>query len=159
MIIHYFNFERLSEEKRTAHKIRSKVRLDCTMYAGAAYPALERFKSPKGWLVVYPSPCREVVKANPNRRADVCLTNGSNISSIFQDTDLALRKFGWGDFGSDALLFMINDTFTTIEVFVLPNLRNISESIFDKFLDGDFDIQIEVLRTNAKPYFDYGNHV
>jgi hypothetical protein len=155
MITHCFKFERLSEEQRTTHKIRSKTRLDCTMLAGGAYPALERFKSTKGQLYVYPSPCREVVKSNPNRRADMCLTNGSNISSIFQDTDLALRKFGWGDFGSDALLFVVNDSFTTIEIFVLPNLRNIAESIFDKFLDGDFDTQIEALRTNAKPYFDY----
>ncbi|MDZ7936353.1 MAG: hypothetical protein U5M51_15610 [Emticicia sp.] len=48
-----------------------------------------------------------------------------------------------------------NDSFTTIEIFVLPNLRNIAESILDKLLDGDFDTQIEALRTNAKPYFDY----
>lgn len=156
MISYYFKFERLSEELRVMHKIRSAVRLDCTMYAGGPYTAFERFKNTKSQLVVYPSPCREVVRANPKRRADVCLTNGSNISSIFQDfSDLSLRKFGWGDFGSDCLLFLVNDTFTTIEVFVLPNLRNIAESIFDKFLDGDFDSQIEVLRANGKPFFSY----
>jgi hypothetical protein len=162
MITAYFKFERLAEEVRLAHKIRSAVRLDCTKFAeiGQPYKGLDKFKNAKGHLCVYPSPCREVVKSNPKRRADICLTNVGNISSIFQDfSDLELRRFGWGDFGGDALLFVMNDEFSQIEVFVLPNLRNIAESLFDKFLDGDFDQEIEKMRAIAKPYFNYLSNV
>lgn len=156
MIQFYLRFERLSEEVRAIHKIRSMVRLDCTTFAGGNYTALDRFKNPKGQMVVYPSPCREVVKSNPKRRADICLTNGKNISSIFQDfSNLDFLKFGWGDFAGDCFLFIVNQDFTQIEILVLPNLGRFSESLFDKLLDGGFDEQIVSLRDQAKPYFNY----
>ena len=156
MITHYMKFVRLGDDILAAQKIRSAVRLDCVAFAGGKYEALDRCHDSKGRLVVYPSPCREVVKSNPKRRAEVCLTNGKNITSIFQDfSNVELFKFGWGDYAGDGLLMLVNNDYTEVELFVLPNTARIVQSQFDRFIDGGFDADIERLRAEAKPCFDY----
>ncbi len=155
MITAYFKFERLSDGLRMAHKIRSAARLDCIGYAGNS-TNIERLKNTKGHLAVYPSPCREVVRSNPKRRAEVCLTNGNNITSLFQDfSNQELFNFAWGDYASDGLLFLVNNDYTQIECFVLANTARIVESQFDRFIDGGFDAEIERLRATARPFFNY----
>ncbi len=155
MITAYYSFERLSDELRTKHKIKSVVRLDCVASAGQS-ETIESLKNAKGHLAIYPSPCREVVKSNPKRRAEVCLTNGKNITSLFQDfSSQELFRYAWGDYASDGLLFLVNDDYTVIEMFVLPNTARIVQSQFDRFLDGGFDAEIERLRAEAKPFFDH----
>lgn len=155
MITAYYKFERLSDEERVANKVRSAVRLDCKKMAGQSI-SIEQLKNAKGQLAVYPSPCREVVKSNPKRRAEVCLTNGSNITSLFQDfSSSELFRYAWGDYANDGLLFLVNEDYTTIEMFVLPHTARIVQSQFDRFIDGGFDADIEHLRAEAKPFFEY----
>jgi len=167
----YFRFEVLSTEIKEANKISSKSRLDCTGFYGQ-YLAMKHFESSKGHLCLYLSPSREIVKANSKRRTTWTLTNVLNFSSIYIE-DYDFPQFGYGypngneyvsakknpnpmfHFKNDAYLFIVNSDYTVIEVLVVPNGKNHIESLYQKLIDGDFDVFINNVRNKTTPYFEY----
>jgi hypothetical protein len=60
-------------------------------------------------------------------------------------------------FKNDGYLFLINSDFSEIEVLILPNCAHIIELLFQQLLDGNFDEQIELMRRQAKPFFNYSS--
>jgi len=101
------------------------------------------------------------------------LTNNSlNFSSIYiEDIDFPNIGFGFPNakkflnngnpnplfpFKQDGYLFLINRDYSQIELFIIPNGRNLINLYYQKMIDGDFDREIKDLRDRAKPYFDYG---
>jgi len=155
MITSYFHFQDLPDQTRVFHKIRSKQRIDCTRYHNSGgYIGLSKFKNAKGHLCLYRGKARDVVKATSSRIADIGLSNGDWLSSIYIE-DLDNKQFGYGDFGNDGLLFIINDDYTSIELLVIPNGKNLITGYYQKLIDGDYDEVLSMYRSDALPYFEY----
>jgi hypothetical protein len=78
MIGAYYKLALLPDEIRTANKIRSKQRLDCTIFTDLIdYKGLTNFVNSKGQLFFYKTPCRDFVSADRKRLAELSLTNNS----------------------------------------------------------------------------------
>jgi hypothetical protein len=176
MIKGYFKFIVLPEEVRKQHKIRSLSRIDCIAYTDTGLQELNgltNFVNKKQQLAFYRTPAGEFVKANSSRIAQWALTgNELNFSSLFMLAQFP--QFAWGcpnskvklkgggenpmaAFKSDGYLFLINSDFSEIEVLILPHCAHIIELLFQQLLDGNFDEQIELMRRQAKPFFNYSS--
>jgi hypothetical protein len=59
------------------------------------------------------------------------------------------------EYRHDGYLFKTNADLTRIEVFVIVGGRNLIKEAFSRFLDGDFDMEMEQLRNEAKPFYPY----
>ena len=166
----YFKLAVLSDEVRQKNKIRSQNRLDCTAYAGE-YMGLKNFVNTKGQLFFYKTPCKEFIKADLKRRAEWSLTNNSlNFSSIY--TELPIKKYGFGypnkrqklsngqpnpliPFKNDGYLFLINDDYTEIEIFVVKDGRNFISQYYQCLIDGEYEKDFDHWRSEAKLFFQY----
>jgi hypothetical protein len=179
MIGAYYKLASLPNEIRLANKIRSKVRLDCVAYADevkAGYKGLTNFINFKGQLFFYKTPCREFINADTKRLAEWSLTsNGLNFSSIYID-DLDYSEIGYGypnanrllsngrqnplfDFRNDGYIFITNIDYSEIELFIIPDGRNLISSYYQKMIDGGFDDEVKKFREQAKQFFKYDDLV
>jgi hypothetical protein len=179
MIENYFKLSMLSEKVKTANKIKSKARLDCTFYSNLEeknYEGLTNFVNNKGQLFFYRTPCRDFINTHSKRIADWSLTGGGlNFSSIYID-DLDYPEIGYGypnanrllsngktnplfEFRNDGYLFLINKDYSIIELFVIPGGRNLINSYNQKMIDGGFDDEVLRLRQNAKRFYPYDDHL
>ena len=158
----YYKLEKLSEELRKQHKIRSNKRLDCTQYLDTRN-RLKNFTSSKGQLYFYLTEPRNFVKANSNRIADWALTvAGQNLTSLYLD-DLEFPQFYYGypdkskrsPFANDGYLFVANDDVTTIELFIIANGRNLISAYYQELIDGTFKNEMQQLRNQATAFFNY----
>ncbi len=171
MIAGYYKLEALPYEIKTQNKIKSKARLDCIAYAGN-YKGLTNFVNKQGQLFFYKTSCREFIEAQTKRVAEWSLTNGSlNFSSIYiEDFDFLEYGYGYpnakprlsnGDpnplhlFKNDGYLFIVNKDYTEIEILILTDGRNLISHYYQHLIDGYFDAEIQRLRSEAKPYFEY----
>ena len=171
----YFKFQALPEELRKANKIRSKARLDCILFSDKAqggYQGLLNFVNHKGQLYFYKAPAKELIRSDSKRIAEWMLTNNSqNFSSIYIE-DLEFPEFGYGypnskprlasglpnpqfQFRNDGYLFIVNKDYSEIELIVVQDGRNLISSYYQKMIDGGFDLDIERLRSHAKPFYQY----
>lgn len=175
MITAYYRFEVLPDEVKAQHRIRSKARIDCTACTNPkAYTGLTDFVNAKGQMYLFRIPAREFVKANRKRLAEWALSNGSlNLSSIyFEDTDFPQYGYGYPNanrllsngqpnplfpFRNDSYLFITNADLSSIEVLVVLNSRNLVSGYYQRLIDGDLDRQLQQLREQAQPFFDYGS--
>lgn len=171
MIVGYYKLVALSDEVKALNKIRSKARLECIASNGN-YKGLTNFVNKQGQLFFYKTPCREFIEANSKRVAEWSLTNSSlNFSSIYiEDFDFLEYGYGYpnakprlsnGDtnplypFKNDGYLFIINKDYTQIEVLILADGRNLISHYYQHLIDGYFDLEIQRLRLEARPYFEY----
>ena len=176
MIGAYYNLIALPDEVRAINKIRSKARLDCVAYTDkvpGGYKGLTFFVNHKGQLYFYKTPAMDFVKANRKRIAEWSLTFGNlNLSSIYIE-DLDYPEFGYGHsnpnrlignggnpnplfpFRNDGYLFIMNTNHTQIELLVIPDGRNLISSYYQKLIDGGFDEELNYLRKEASPFFNY----
>lgn len=171
MIRGYYKLVVLTDELKTLNKIRIKARLDCIASAGN-YLGLTNFVNKKGELFFYKTPCREFIESNSKRTAEWSLTNDSrNFSSIYFE-DFDILEYGYGylnpnlrfnngksnplhSFRNDGYLFIINKDYTEIEVLRLVEGRNLISHYYQHLIDGFFDIEIQRLRLEAKPFYPY----
>ncbi len=154
LINSYYLFERLTEATKLANGIRSKTRLDCTklfLEHGEPYNLLI---NSKGQICIYPNEPEEVVKADKKRHGIINLTNGKNFSAVYIP-DLDFKNYGFGDYGSDGLLFIINNDLTKIEIFICEGLRYYIKNLYQKMIDGGIDKEIDQIRAEAKEFFKY----
>ena len=167
----YYKLVVLPDEVKAENKIKSKARLDCISYAGP-YKGLTNFVNKQGQLFFYKTPCREFIEANSKRVAEWSLTNGSlNFSSIYiEDFDCLEYGYGYpnakprlsnGDsnplfpFKNDGYLFILNKDYSQIEIFIIPDGRNLISHYYQHLIDGFFDIEIQRLRADSKPFYLY----
>jgi hypothetical protein len=171
MIVGYYKLVALSDEVKALNKIRSKARLECIASTGN-YKGLTNFVNKQGQLFFYKTPCREFIEANSKRVAEWSLTNSSlNFSSIYIE-DFDFLEYGYGypnakprlsngepnplyPFKNDGYLFIINKDYTQIEVLILADGRNLISHYYQHLIDGYFDTEIQRLRLEARPYFEY----
>lgn len=171
MIVGYYKIVALSDEIKSQNKIKSQSRLDCVAYAGD-YQGLTNFVNTKGQLFFYKTPCKEFVKANIKRRAEWSLTNNSlNFTSIYIE-DFEIKKYGYGypnkkvnlsngepnpllPFKNDGYLFVINEDYTEIEIFVIKGGRNFITQHYQHLIDEEYNTLLNDWRAKAKPFFKY----
>lgn len=171
MIVGYYKMVALSDEVKNQNKIKSQSRLDCIAFAGE-YQGLTNFVNAKGQLFLYKTPCKEFIEANLRRRAEWSLTNNSlNFSSIYIE-DFTIKKYGYGypnkkqklsngepnpllPYKNDGYLFIINEDYTEIEIFVIKNERNSITQYYQRLIDEEFETDFDHWRAKAKPFFKY----
>lgn len=172
----YYRLQKLLEEVKKNHKIRSKDRLDCTHFndqAISGYEGLKQFVNHKGQLFFYLTPARQFVTGQAKRVPEWSLTQSSlNLTSLYIE-DFSNPQFAYGypnasqklsngsenplyDFRSDAYLFILSDDLQQIELIVLPDQRNMISSWYQLLIDGELDEDISRLRQSAVPFFEYG---
>lgn len=174
MITGYYKLETLQDEVKAQNKIKVGAivqRLDCTAQAGN-YKGLEAFISPKRQMFFYLTPCREMVETHAKRYAEFCLTGqGLNFGSLYKFVNYPNFAYSYPNkkpfitvkrepnplfpFGNDLYLIIKSPDYTTIEIFVFEGGRNLAEHYLQSLIDGDFDAEIQKLRDEAKPLFDY----
>ena len=170
----YFKFERLPEQVRAAHNIKSKQRLDCTEFCDetSGYSGLEPLLTHKKQMYLYLTPARDIVNADAQRTSEWSLTKGSlNFSSMYaEDLDYPELSYGYPNskrtlsngtenpfypYRHDGYLFIMNQDITELEILVIPESRNLISSHFQLLIDGELEADLSRLRQNAKPFFDY----
>ena len=171
----YYRLQKLPEEVKKNHKIRSKDRLDCTEFSDetvAGYEGLKPFVNRKGQLFLYLTPARQFVTGQAKRVAEWSLTQSSlNLTSLYIE-DFSNPQFAYGypnassklsngsenplyQYRSDGYLFSLSENLEQIEMIVLPDQRNMISSWYQLLIDGELDEDIQRLRQSAKQFFDY----
>jgi len=175
MIAGYYKLETLQDEVKAQNKIKTGAivpRLDCTAHAGN-YKGLEAFINQKGQMFFYLTPCREVIETNAKRYAEYCLTGGKslNFGSLYKFIDYPNFAYSYPNkkpfigakrepnplyqFGNDLYLIIKAPDYSTFEILIFEGGRNLAEHYLQSLIDGDFDTEIQNLRAEAKPMFEY----
>lgn len=141
----YYKMAKLPNQK-------SKLRFDCVASTGGYEPFEERATRGRDKrFKFYLSKTPDTFKATAKRKADMVITDTTNISSVYTP-DLETPLLGFGDCKgtNDALLFLFNEDYTQVEVFVARGLKHNSNGLFNLYADGELADEIEYLRTQAK---------
>lgn len=142
----YYKMAKLPNQK-------SKLRFDCVASTGGYEPFEERANRGRAKrFKFYYGGTPDTFTANAQRKADRVITDTTNISSVYAP-DLNNPLLGYGDVvgTNDALLFLFNEDYTQIEIFVARGLKNHVKGLFNLYADGELADEIEYLRTQAKP--------
>ena len=177
-MVAYFKFEKLPDEVRKYHKIRSKFRLDCTQYYNPShYKGLTDFVNKKGQLFFYCATNSVAYKDKTHNafyRSDISLSNSSmNFSSILYDCDNCNIGYGYPNprywlkagkinpmynFRFDAYLFRHNDDFTLIELIIVPNGKNHIDKHYNNLLNNVWNDELSNLYKKLTPFYNYSLH-
>ena len=174
MVKAYFKLETLNDEVKALNKIKVGAivtRLDCISYAGN-YSGLEAFINSKGQMFFYLTPCREMIESHSKRYAEFCLTGGKNLNfgSIYKFAGYPEFAYSYPnkkpfltnrepnplyEFGNDLYLMVKSPDYSSIEVIIIEGGRNLSESHLQGLIDGFYESEINQLRSEAKPLYNY----
>ena len=142
----YYRFEKLPNQK-------SKLRIDCTSSTGS-YDPLEMLRNKTRELFIYIGDNTHT-KAGEQRKADLALSKGSHISSIY-NPDLEL-PYWYGDMKgtADAFIFVHHNAKfiegkiqpgAIVEVFIARGQRNNREALYNAVCEGEYDDELQGLR-------------
>lgn len=137
----YYRMEKLPDQK-------SKMRLDCVK-STRSYPEFEIMRNKAGEFFFYFHDVPERFGGDIHRKADKAITKTKNISSVFVPD--VQQKFGYGDIRgtNDALLFIFNDNFSEIDLFVARGQRHNKRQLYLLLTEGELDHEIEFLKKQA----------
>lgn len=138
----YYKAEKLPQSK-------SKYRFDVTASTGN-YEPLEALKNKKNELFFYYGDVPNNFNSHVKRQAEKCITKTKNISSVFVPDISLLFAYGDINYTTDAILLIFNETYSIIEIFVARGQRNNKRNLYFLLCDGELQIEIEILRKNAK---------
>ena len=134
-------------------KIVKSHRYDCVASTGGYEPfelIVQRSKVKRFFL--YYNGVPDTFSANAQRKADRAITNTNNISSVYiPDLDNPLKGYGDTNGTNDALLFLFSEDYKQIEIFVARGLKNNVKNLFNLFLDGELEDEMNELRQRANP--------
>lgn len=170
-------FKELSPEVRFKNGLNvfTKNRLDCTdFYSNGNVRGFDYFQNPKGMLFITKSNPINYVECDSRRIQDYSITkNGFNISSLIQDNPekpcfsygYPMKNKNWGkkkdkpnplfNFRDDLFLFISDSSNNDLDVIIIPNKRNLAHQYYVKLWQGDLNQEIEFLRKNSQPFFNY----
>ncbi len=170
----YVKLEMLSSTIKEQNKLRpSKSRLDATLYNGKYTDVLKPFENKKGMLYLNLTAQKDFVKVKEDRMTEFSLTGKNmNFSGLyFEEIENPYFCYGYPlgkpmlsngtpnpcfAYRNDLYLFIVNQTYTQMELLVFRNAKNFAVDYLQMLCNGEFDTQIEDLRQNAKPFYDYG---
>jgi len=137
----YYKFEKLPGTK-------SKTRIDCTASTNS-YQGFEGMRNKAWQLFVHFGNVPERFKGGAMRKADKAITKVNNISSVFIP-DVKVNT-GYGDVNGtkDAILIVYNSDQTEFEIFVARGQKNNRLGLWQSFVAGDFNGEMESLRAKA----------
>jgi hypothetical protein len=171
MIESYYLLEILTDVLKAKHKIKVGAvvpRFDCKAYNGD-YEGIKPFVNTKGMFKLSLMDTKEFIKADKKRMAEFVLVGGKNLnfSSLYFEDGIAYgnpngkphlkdgRLNPMFPYRQDLFIFLPNETFSQIEVFVLRNQKGYATELLQSFSDGDFDDEVANHREGAKTFFDY----
>ena len=143
----YYSLERLPENmsKRTP-------RYDTTASTGS-YPLFESMaaRSRVKRFFCYYNGLPDSFSNRAHQKAERAITNTKNISSVFIPY-LDKPLYGYGDVkgSQDAILFIFSADYTRLELFIARGYRSNARALFQRFLDGGLNSELEILRGLAK---------
>ena len=139
----YYKFVHLPDSK-------SKMRMDCIL-STQSYPDFEYLRNKHGDLFVYFGDVPQQFGGDIRQRADKAITKVKNISSVLVPD--VTQNSGYGDVKNtaDALLIINNADYTELEIFVARGYKNHRLNIWQNFTAGEYDLELEKLRKQAKP--------
>jgi hypothetical protein len=170
----YVKLEMLSKAIKEQNNLKpSKSRLDATLFNGEYRDIVKPFENAKGMLFLNLTPQKDFVKAKEERLTEFSLTGKSmNFSGLyFEEIENPYFCYGYPlgkpmlsngtpnpsfVFRNDLYLFIVNDTYTEVEVLVFRNAKNYASDYLQLLCNGEFDTQIEEQRKKAKPFYNYG---
>jgi hypothetical protein len=175
MIAAYYKFEVLPERIKKQYNISSITRLDCTAFANPTnYAGMSAFVDKKRHMRLYKRSATPA-KYSSNRFAKWALYNGKlNLSSIYYENH-AYSTLGYGypngkknrgkdnspnplyAFRNDCYLFLTDQHLSKVEVLVIANGRKSVTECYKWLLKGALDSELQNLRLQAKPFFNYGS--
>lgn len=124
------------------------MRLDCLL-STKSYPEFEAMRNKHGAFFFYFGDVPDRFGGDIHRKADKAVTKTKNISSVLvPDVE---QRFGYGDVRgtNDALLFLFNDNFTQIDVFVARGQRNNKRQLYLLLADGELANEVDQLKQQA----------
>jgi hypothetical protein len=129
-------------------EVKSKLRIDCTA-STKSYPEFETMRNKKEALFFFFGDVPDSFSGNAKRKADKALTKTKSISSIYVP-DIQ-KKYAFGDMVGtlDALLFIFNNDYSEIEIFIARGQKNNVRQLYNLFSDGELNNEIEQLRKTA----------
>ncbi|HMS29269.1 MAG TPA: hypothetical protein PKD32_05430 [Saprospiraceae bacterium] len=175
MLVHYSKLIILPDEVKAQNGIKVGAivpRYDCIAVAGN-YKGLEAFTNQKGVMSFYLTPSREVIETNNKRYAEYCLTGGKslNFGSLYKFIDYPNFAYSYPNkkpfvgqkrepnplypFGNDLYLILTDKEYTYFEILVIEQGRNLAEHYLQLLIEGNFDTEIQKMRVEAKPIFEY----
>jgi hypothetical protein len=169
----YAKLEMLSSIFKEKNKLQpSKSRFDCTLSNGE-YNGIKPFMNAKGMLFLDLRTQKDFVKIKKERMTEFSLVGKSmNFSGLYFE-EIQNPNYGYGypngkpllnsgainptfEYRNDLFLFIVNKEFTEIELLVIKDSKGFASDYLQLLCNGELDAQIEELRMNAKPFFDYG---
>jgi hypothetical protein len=175
MIEGYYKLIALPEEVKAQNGIKVGAivpRFDCTEISGN-YRGLEAFTNHKGQMYFNLTHCREFIQTNSKRYAEYCLTGSKslNFGSLYKFAGYPNYAYSYPNkkpfigqkrepnplfpFGNDLYLILTNKEYSFFEILIIEGGRNLAEHYFQDLINGAFDSEIEKLRAEAKPFFNY----
>ena len=175
MLVHYSRLVVLPNEVKAQNGIKVGAivpRYDCIAVAGN-YKGLEAFTNHKGQMYFNLTPCREFIETNTKRYAEYCLTGGKslNFGSLYKFIDYPSFAYSYPNknpflgqkrepnplysFGNDLYLILTDKEYTYFEILVVAGGRNLAEHHLQLLIDGYYEAEIQKLRMEAKPIFNY----
>lgn len=128
---------------------KSKLRREC-IKSSQTYPAFEILRNKDGILFMYVTDVPDSFNSRAKEKASKSISKTKHISGIFFP-DIS-QPFAYGNIKdtNDALLFICNPNFSTIEVFVARGQLHHERPLCTMLADGELNIEIEILRADAK---------
>lgn len=126
-------------------------RFDCVASTGGYMPFEEIANRAKaGRFFFYYTNVPDAFTARAQRKTDKAITNGHNISSVYIP-DLTEPLKGYGDVRGtcDGLLFQFSEDYKQLEIFVARGYKHNIKNLFNLYLDGELDNELEALRKRA----------
>lgn len=145
----YYRFEKKSGQK-------SKKRVDCVK-STCSYEPFEGLRNKDGDLFVYLS--ENYTKAGVERKADLAMSKGDHLSSIYKyEID---SPYWFGDMkGTTDAFVIVDDDFemidgrvkdwSVLELFIARGYKNKISPLLNAVSGGEFDEEFERLRQGAK---------
>lgn len=132
---------------------KSKLRFDCVASTGGYEPFEERGqKSREKRFKFYYGGTPDTFSLNAQRKAERVISDVTNISSVYTP-DINRPRMGYGDTvgTNDALLFLFSRDFRQIEIFVARGFKNNQKRLFNLFVYGELEEEMDLLRRQARP--------
>ena len=133
----YYKFEHLPDCKAV-------MRRDCVC-STQSYPDFECLRNKQGNLFVYfgnvPPSFKDGIKT------DKAITKTRNITKVYVPD--VTQNSAFGDYNEDAFLIINNPDYSVIEIFVARGYKNQRLNIWQNFIVGEYDFEMENLRKQA----------